>query len=640
MNSSVFKSLFEPLEMPNLKLKNRLFMAPMGTSFDIPQLTDYMVARGKGEIGLITSPETTVHPTTRSGGILEQRLESDEDIKLFVPLTKAVKKSGTKIVAQLNHMGRYCHSLALGHQSVAPSAVGSRYTGETPRELSTQEVDELVIAFAEASRRAQEAGFDGVEFCGNSGYLISQFLSPFTNRREDKYGGDIDKRAVFMLSILEETRKRTGEDFNLCIKFDADDGMEGGKTLEDSLYLAPKFVEAGADRLHIWAGWHEASRPMLPMFVERGAFTYMSKAIKEVVDVPVATVGRINDPYVAASIIEEGGADMIGLGRPLLCDPDFAKKTMENRPDEIRRCIACCYCFDQMMAGAKKGLAPDLKCALNPELGHETENLIQTADNPKRVAVVGGGPAGMEAARVATLRGHQVTIIDSGDKLGGMVNLAHLPPHKQELKNILDYYNRQMDLLNVDIKTNKTLSTEVIEEIKPEVVVLATGATEIIPGIPGIDSGHVVTSSEILTGDKSAGDNVVVIGGGLIGVETAEFIADKGKKVTVVEMLRSVAADLGATSRWGTLSRIKRKVDILVLTTVVEVKKNAVVVKDQDDKTIEIPADTVVIAAGMKSRAEMTIDDTDLEVIKVGSCKNPGLIAEAVADGFEAGCKI
>jgi pyruvate/2-oxoglutarate dehydrogenase complex dihydrolipoamide dehydrogenase (E3) component len=233
-----------------------------------------------------------------------------------------------------------------------------------------------------------------------------------------------------------------------------------------------------------------------------------------------------------------------------------------------------------------------------------------------------------------------VTIIDKDEKLGGMVNLAHLPPHKEELKNILDYYNRQMNILNVDIKTNTTLSPEVIEDIKPEAVVLATGATEIIPNIPGIDAGHVVTASDILTGDKSAGENVVVIGGGLIGVETAEFIADQDKKVTVVEMLRSVAADLGATSRWGTLSRIKKKVNIFVLTTVIEVKENAVVVKDQDDKTIEIPADTVVIAAGMKSRAEITIDDTDLEVIKIGSCKNPGLIAEAVADGFEAGCKI
>jgi len=628
--------LFEPLEMPNLSLKNRFFMAPLGTGLDVEQLTSLYLARAEGEMALITTGEICVHHSGKAGGGTELMLEKDDDIKPLISLVNAVQGAGAKIVAQLNHAGRYTPGRFLGFQSVAPSPIASRYTGETPRELTTEEIDDLVVAFADAAGRAQKAGFDGIEILGCSGYLISQFLSPLTNKREDKYGGDTLQRAAFVLSVLSEARKKVGDDFNICVKFDGEDGMKGGRLIEDSLLLAPKLVEAGADRLHVWAGWHEASRPMLPMSVPRGAFSNLSAAIKKVVNVPVSTVGRINDPYVAADIITEGKADLIGLGRTSLCDPEFVKKTMEGRTKEIRRCIACCHCFDQLRTGSV------VMCAANPEMGREGEKLIRPADQKKHVVVVGAGPSGMEVARLAALRGHRVTLLDEKDSPGGMLNLAILPPYKEELNNIIDYYSHQMEILDIDLNFSKTVTPEKLKEMQPDAIVLATGAMEVLPDIPGIEGENVVTASDVLSGMASVGEKVVIVGGGMIGVETAEFLVDNGKDVTVIEMLKSIAADIGPTSRWGLLSRVRKKIRILTSMQVTQIKPDSVTAVDADKQEEEIPADTVVVATGMLGRDDLAefLLQSGIEHYLVGSCRNPGQIATAIADGFDVGCKI
>ncbi|MBW1704622.1 MAG: FAD-dependent oxidoreductase [Deltaproteobacteria bacterium] len=635
--------LFEPLKMSNLTLKNRFFMAPIGTTFHMKQLSDFLAERAKGGVALITTGEICVHPGGRAGaGREEPRLETDDDIKVFSPLVKAVQNAGAKIIAQLNHAGRYSSSRALQQQPVAPSSIASRYTGEIPRELSTAETDDLIMAFAKAALRAKKAGFDGIEILGSSGYLISQFLSPVTNKRDDKYGGDTLKRATFLFSILKETRKRVGNDFNICVKFDAEDSMEGGRTLKDSILLAPHIVSAGADRLHIWAGWHEATRPMLPMFVKRGAFSHLAAEIKKVVDVPVSTVGRINDPYVAADILAKGEADLIGLGRTLLCDPDFVKKTSDGRTDEIRRCTACCYCFDQIMRAIQGDKKAGLKCSINPELGREGEGLIRPAEKKKNVVIVGGGPAGMEVARIASLRGHRVTLFEKDDKLGGLVNLAFIPPHKGELQNVVDYYVHQMEILPLKVRLSESFAEEEFERIKPDTLVFAAGARELMPRIPGITGEHVFTALEILKDNVPVKESVVVIGGGLIGVETAEFLADQGKKVTVIEMFKAVAADVGPTMRWGLLLRLSKKISMLTSTKVIEIKEKNVVVSDPENNRKEIPGDTVVIATGLDSRTDLVeqMKKQDAEVYMVGSCRKPGQIADAVEDAFAIGCKI
>ncbi len=632
--------LFEPLKMKNLTLKNRFFMAPMGTTFDLGQLKDYFVARAKGGVGLITTGLASVHPSGRAGESLGIRLEADSDIEICRPIVKAVKEAGARFIVQLSHAGRYAFSATLGQPSVAPSAIRSRYTGETPRALSTQEADDLVVCFADAAFRAREAGFDGVEICANSGYLISQFLSPVTNKREDKYGGDALQRAAFLFSVLHEIRKRVGEEYNICVKFDAQDGVQGGRTLEESLVLAPKIVEAGADRLHIWAGWHESTRPMLPMFVPRGAFSHLSAAIKKVVNVPVSTVGRINDPDVAAGILHRKEADLIGLGRQLLCDPEFVRKTEEGQTDEIRRCIACVSCLDDLMSNIRSFERNELRCTLNPELGHEGEALLKKSPTAKKVTVVGGGPAGMEAARAAAVRGHDVTLYES-ERLGGLIHLAVIPPFKEELRNILDYYPKQLSLLNVKIM-QETFTPDMVDKSRPDVIILATGAKEMLPNIKGVEQEHVVSALDVLRGHVKTGGNVFVVGGGLIGLETGEVLSDQGFQVTVCEMLKSVAADVGASSRWGMVARIGKKIKIMTSTKVVEIKKDRVVVESEKNGLQEIPADSVVIATGLRSENSLAklLKDRNVEYYEVGSCRNPGKIGSAIREAFYAACRI
>jgi 2,4-dienoyl-CoA reductase-like NADH-dependent reductase (Old Yellow Enzyme family) len=553
----------------------------MGTGFTLEQTIHFLSARAKSDVAFITTPEVCVHISGKTGLAHELFISHDDHIKPLSTLARAIHDAGSRVIMQINHAGRYSPSIVTGQQSVAPSPIMSGYTGETPRELSTQEADDLVVAFAEAALRARKADFDGIELLGSSGYLISQFMSPLTNKRTDKYGGDDTlKRGTFLFSILREIRNRVGKDFNICVKFDADDGMPGGKTMEDSLRLAPEMIKNGADRLHIWAGWHEATRPMLPMYVPRAAFAYMAAEIKKVVSVPVSTVGRINDPYVAAEILAKKQADLIGLGRPLLCDPDFVKKTMEGRVSEIRRCTACCYCFDTLVQTVR-GESVSLKCALNPELGREGENLIKPTVKKKNVAVIGGGPAGMEAARIASIRGHSVTLYEKDNKLGGMLKLACLPPHKEEIKGLIDFYIKEMELRGVNLKSGKEITISELKELKPDVVVIATGARAMIPKIPGIIENEFVTALEVLGGSIPSGKNVLVIGGGLIGVETAEYLNEKDKKVSLVEMFK-IASDVGPTLRWGLISRLRKKVTIYPSTKVIEIKDKKVIVNIRD----------------------------------------------------------
>ncbi len=641
MSNPELDCLFEPLKMSNLNLKNRFYMAPMGAGFDMEKMTSYLAARAKGGVAMITTGETSVHPSGRAGIKNEMLLESNSHIKPLSVMAKKVKKEGAKIVLQLNHAGRYSPGYIVGGQSVAPSPIMSGYTGETPRELSTKEVDDLVVAFAQAALRAREAGFDGVEFMGSSGYLISEFLSPLTNKREDKYGGDIMKRAEFLLSIVKKARELTGPDFNICVKFDADDGMKGGVTLAESVIFAPAIVEAGADRLHVWAGWHESTRPMLPMSVLRGAFTYLAAEIKKKVSVPVAAVGRINDPYTAAAILKKGDADLIGLARALLADPDFVNKTEQGRVSEIRKCTACCHCFDSILSGLRSEGSAELCCAVNPELGREDENLIRKTGQPKHVVVIGAGPAGLEAARVAAIRGHRVTIYESREKPGGLINISCVPPFKEELKGITDYYERQIELNHIDLKLNSQFNADEIQTINPDTIVLATGARVAVPNISGLAGNEVFTALEVLEGEKNIGSNVVVVGGGMVGLETAEYLSDAGKNVTVVET-NSIASDVGPTTRWGLISRLRRKIKILTSTRVLKILRDRVLVLGKDNNESEIKADTVVLAAGMVSNRDLCneIAIKGVEYYLVGSCKQPGLIDNAIKDGFEIGCII
>lgn len=640
--------LFEPIIIGTMELKNRLVMAPMGTSygddgFVTDRLTDYLSARARGGAGLITVEVAYVHRLGKVGLSGELSITDDKYIPGLKSLSDAIHRAGAKTVIQLNHAGRYARSKNLGEQPVAPSAIPSRYTGEKPRELSTEEVEEIVEAFAEGAGRARDAGFDGVELMGSSGYLISQFLSPVTNKRTDKYGGDGPaERANFVKEIIEKIREKMGYDFNLCVKMSVEDYLPGGITIEDSQVMGRIFIESGADRLHAWAGWHESNKPMLPMSVPRAAFAHLALALKEITDTPVTTVGRINDPFVAARLLREGKADLIALGRGLLADPEFGIKAQEGRVDEIRTCIACCACFDTIMFQMHKSGPEGLICAINPELGREVENLLRPVDKGKRVLIIGGGPGGMEAARVAAIKGHTVSLWEKSDRLGGMLRVADIPPLKEEIGCLTAYLSRQMEINNVRVELNRDATREEILRENPDCVIVACGAKQNVPEIPGIADGNVVMALDLLTGKIEAGQDVVLIGGGLIGVDIAEYLDEKKKKVTLLTRQAHIGADIGISTRWVTMMRIKERQGIKVMTktTYKEIKKEGVVI-ERDGEEMFIPADTVVISGGlMPDRDLIETLKGEIPVQEIGDCIEPRKIKDAIHEGFQAALKI
>ncbi len=635
--------LFEPITIGKMELKNRLIMAPMGTGYGgdgivSERLIDFLVARAAGGAALITVEVAFIHRLGRAGLGGELAVNDDKYIPGLKSLSDAIHREDAKAVLQLNHAGRYARAKNLGDQPVAPSAIASRYTGETPRELSTEEVMEIIEAFGQGARRARDAGFDGVELMGSTGYLISQFCSPITNKRTDKYGGTVPaERATFVKEIIENIREKVGYDFSVCVKMSVDEYLPGGNTIEDSQIMAKIFSEAGADRLHAWAGWHESPKPMLPMSVPRAAFAHLSLALKKVTDLPVTAVGRINDPFVAAGLIREGKADLIAVGRGLLADPEFANKAYEGRVDEIRNCIGCCVCFDTMMSRVHSAGTEGLICAINPELGREGENLLRPADTVKNVLVIGGGPGGMEAAHVASKKGHKVTLWEKSGKLGGSLKVAVVPPFKEEIGCLTNYLTRQMEINNVNVELNKEGTQEDVLRLNPDCVIVASGSKAHVPEIPGIDSANVVMAIDLLSGKIETGQNVVIIGGGLIGVDIAEYLNQKGKKVTLLTRQSRIGADIGVSTRWVTMMRIREsEIKVIKKVSYKEIKKDGVVI-ERDGEEMYIPADTIVISGGfLPDRGLIEALKGKIPIKEVGDCIELRKIKDAIHEGFEA----
>jgi len=640
--------LFEPITVGSMRLKNRLVMAPMGTGYAsedgyvTPKLMDYLVARAKGGAGLITVEVAFVHELGKAGVDGELGIDDDKYIPELKKLADAIHNAGAKVVIQLNHAGRYARKKNLGQTPVAPSAIASRYTGETPRELSTSEVEDIVTAFAKGAKRAKEAGFDGVELMGSTGYLISQFCSAITNKRKDKYGGSTpEKRAFFVKQIIEEIRKKTGNDFSLCVKMSVNEYLPGGNTVADSQIMAKIFADAGADRLHAWAGWHESPKPMLPMSVPRAAFAHLAKAIKAVTDVPVTAVGRINDPFVAAELIRDGKADLIAIGRGLLADPDFANKAFFGKTDEIRNCIGCCHCFDTVMSQIHKFGDQELSCAINAEFGREGENLFEKAKSGKSVLVVGGGPGGMEAARVASKKGHKVTLWEKSCQLGGSLIPAAIPPFKEEINCLTSYLIKQMEVNSVNVMLDKKATAEEILNLNPDHIIIASGAKPSLPEIPGIEKANVVMAVDLLSQKVTSGQNVAVIGGGMIGIDIAEYLYNKGKQVTLLTRQKRIGADIGISVRWVVMKRIKKSsIKIITNISYKMITKEGVIIDKNGDEML-ICADTIAVSGGLAANNGLADSlRCKITLTEIGDCISPRKINEAIHEGFDAALKI
>jgi len=645
-----FEKLFETARIGQMELKNRIVMPPMGTNlggldgYVTEQIKGYYEERAKGGVGLITVEVTCVDSPT--GKTIARQLIIDDD--RFIPglseLVEVIHKHGAKTVLQLHHAGRGAKSSITGTQPVAPSAIPMPwgtligYQGELPRELTVNEIKDLVGKFAEAARRAKRAGFDGVLVHGTGYYLVAQFLSSASNQRRDDYGGELKNRARFLVEIIGAIREVTEQSYPVLCKLTAREFGEGaGITLEEGQQIAQMAQEAGADAIEV-AGmvWGSSSR-IPPLTAERpGNFLPFIDAIKKVVTIPIIAGSRI-DPVLGEKVLQEGRGDFIAIGKGLITDPELPKKAAAGIIDEIRPCIGCIRCIDNMTV---KGQS--LMCSVNAAVGNEREYEIKPAERRKKVLVVGGGPAGMEAARVAALRGHQVTLYEKQSRLGGQLLQAIVPPHKDNLVSFVDYLTSQMAKRGIRVQLNLEATPEVIKKDKPDTVVLATGVTLVVPEIPGINKPHVVAAKEVLNG-MEVGNKIVVIGGGLVGCETAEFLAQQDKKVTILEILDEVATQMVQSLRSLLLSRLADTgVTILTGVKCQEVTDSSLVIiaKEGDKQTIE--ADNVVLASGDKSNTALleALEDTIPELYYVGDCTEPQGIAEAVADGYRIGLRI
>jgi len=521
---------------------------------------------------------------------------------------------------------------------VAPSAIAYP-GGQMPRALSADEIQEIVHAFGRAAGRAAEAGFDAVDIHGGHGYLIAQFMSAYFNRRTDGYGGNLMGRLRFAREVLREVRRNVGDEFPIIFRMSAEERVSDGRSALESAAIAPPLVEAGADCFSITTGMHfDLTYTVAGYGAPKGLNVDAAAAVKAATSVPVIVAGKLNDPLLAESVIAEGKADLVAVGRGLVADADWTNKVRDGRWEEIRACISCNEgCIGSLVAGMP------FTCLVNPEAGREWELEFETASPAKRVWIAGGGPAGLEAARVAALRGHDVTLYEREDALGGQLLLASIPPRKQEIAAYVRYLVHQLERLGVKIALGAELTASLPGDAQPDAVVVATGSRPPAAAIPGAEGENVVNAHDVLAGTAQTGERVIVAGGGQVGCETAEFLHEHGKQVTLLEMRPELAPDeRSVPRRWRLQNLAQTPVRALTSTRIVEIDGERVVVDRDGRREVLAAFDTVVLALGAEpeNRLARELSGKVAEIHVIGDAQQPAGALAAIAAGSEVGRRL
>jgi len=633
---SEFPILFSPAKIGTLELKNRLIMPAMGTGMQnkdgtvSDRLYHYHRVRGAGGTGMITVEIVAVHRTT--AGPTGLGIYDDKFIPGLKRLADVIHEGGAKACVQLWHAGRQTNSTVTGMPIIGPSAIPCPLCQEEPEMMDKKMIQEIVESYGDAARRAKEAGFDCIELHGAHGYLIAQFMSPYSNKRTDEYGGSLENRARFALEIIENVRQKVGPDYPILYRLSGEERVEGGLTIEDSKKIAPLLVKQGADCIHVSVGVYESLRYVVPpMDLDRGFNAWAAEEIKKVVDVPVVAVGRINDPYVAEEILKQGKADFIAVGRSLLADPQWPNKVQKGQYEEMRHCIACNQgCVDRLLLEGRHA-----SCILNPACGREEEFTFEPVTESKKVVVIGGGPAGMEAARIAKDRGCEVTLFEATDKLGGQWRLAGKPRKKYEIAGDVEWLINCLFRRGVDIRLNTPATKENVQAEKPDVIILATGSKSVKPQVEGIDSPKVLLAHDVLEDPSKVGQKVVIVGGGATGMETAEFLGEMGKEVTVIEAMEDIAKTIGPARKDFLMERLRQyQVNLRLQTKLKRVTNTGVEVCCEQNNFI--PADSVVIAVGVTSVNHLEEELKTIAPVKViGDAKEPRTAMNAFYEANE-----
>ena len=635
-------SAFSPIRIGPIELSNRIVMSAINTNYASPEgevterFVEFYRARARGCVGLIITGYSYVHPTGR-GPVCMLGSHDDRLIPGLRRFVEAVHAEGAKASLQLAHVGRAANPKIIGTQPVAPSPIAG-VSGDAPRELTFEEINQLVEAFAQAADRARRAGLDAVEIHMAHGYLLSQFLSPYSNKRTDSYGGSVENRARFPLAVLRRVKEVVGADLAVTCKINGHDFVDGGIDLEEAKLTARLLEEAGADAITVSAGADAASyMGVQPPQFPRGCLVSLAEGVKSVVKIPVGAVGRLNHPDVIEEVLSGHKADFVVLARALVADPEFAKKWAEGRPEDICPCTACSFgCIWRV----RKGL--DMACSDNAQAGMEAVRKIVPAARPRNVVVVGGGPAGLEAARVAALRGHNITLVEKNRSLGGLLNVGSVPPYKYELRSVVSYYANQLEKLGVTTILDREATEDDLRRLSPEVAIVACGGR---PNALPVDAkpGFALQVTDVLSDNAEVGKRIAIVGGNSVGCETAEYLAEKGCKVTILEMMDDFATDIRPEMKKLMADRLdKLGVEILIRSKVTSVREGEIVFVRDGREEILRSLDNVLFAMG--SSPDLTLVETakklGIEAFAIGDCAKPGNIFDAIHSAFEVACRI
>jgi 2,4-dienoyl-CoA reductase-like NADH-dependent reductase (Old Yellow Enzyme family)/thioredoxin reductase len=568
----------------------------------------------------------------------QAKIYDDRFIDGLSKVARAMKTEGAIPALQIHHGGRQTPAKVIGRKPLAPSALPCPTIRGDVEPLTIDGIQGLVHQFGDAAERCRQAGFELLEIHGAHGYLINQFLSRFSNIRQDRYGSDIVGRTRFAKEIVEEIRKRVGPDYPISFKISAEEHVPDGLTTEESIKILRILVEAGVDVVQVSAGNDLTAEWICqPMFMKQACLTDSAEKVKHALDIPVMAVGRINDPIDANQILQQEQADLVCIGRGLLADPEFPIKARERRFDEIRTCIACNTCMQSIF---KRGR---IECLVNPMLGRENEMPIIAATKTKKIMVVGGGPGGLNVAWVAAKRGHEVQVYEKNAQFGGQLVTGSIPGHKAELRSLIKFQKKQLELNGAKWYLNHEVSVETIKSENPDVVVLATGSRPAMPDVAGIDNENVITFHDVLNGQQPNYKKAVIIGGGPTGLEPALHLAENGCTITVVEMLSKIGRGLEAMTKKILLQRLMdNNVQIMTEMRLSKVEDDGVTVHDKDGMKLFVAAEKVILAVGTRpdNRLYEQIKELDIEIYQIGDCLEPRTAKNAIYESAVLARKI
>ena len=640
-----FKVLFQPIKIGRMEVRNRLVVPPMGTNLanddsSVSQrLIDYHAENAKGGFGMITIEVTAVDPTGKAI-IREPGLWCDEQIAGYAKLAEAIHRHGAKMSVQLHHAGRQTVAAIInGEQPISASPLPCPYCQEVPRALSTEESYAMIEKFVDAAERAAKAKADAVEVHGAHGYLIAQYMSSYSNRRVDEFGGSFVNRMRFPGLIVQRIKERLGNDFPVIFRMSGEEKTVGGRGIAESRAVARYMENLGVDAMHVASGvygslewvWGASDSPL-------GYMTQFAEDVKGSVNIPVITVGRINDPYIAEELVASGRADMVSIGRQSIADPHFPNKIMSGRVDEIIPCIACHQgCSEQMLLGN------GITCVVNPFSGREGEWKIEPTKKSKKIMVVGAGPAGLEAAWIMAKRGHQVTVYDKDDEVGGNFRIAALPPGKGDLAKSISFYFHMGRKHGVKYALGTEVNAELIKREGPDAVILATGSLPLMPAINGIKNVNFIKANDVLAGKAATGSKVLIAGGGMIGSETAEFLCEYGKEVTIVEMRPEIAADMNEMVKINFMRRLKAHGVKALTSAKITSFHDTGIDYEQDGQSHSLKGfDTIILSLGTVANNPLEDQIRDLveDVRVIGDARKAGKVLKAIQEAAEIAISI